>query len=170
MDLHHLLLAGLPAHSAVPPTADIVGQRGHVRKVPMGDIAGCAQYERGRQLRRPYFRTTWRPCSRVISRYRSIWPASLAQVEERFLRTSTSLSFSANFIKRRHSADRSRQCCALSRQCCALSIPPYASQYLKKSMSHNYYPPGITSPRIYHMGTPKLPVRPRTRGGKFTAR
>jgi hypothetical protein len=25
--------------SAVPPTADIVGQRGHVRKVPNGDIA-----------------------------------------------------------------------------------------------------------------------------------
>src|SRR3979411_2752797 len=24
--------------SAVPPTADIVGQRGHVRKVPIGDI------------------------------------------------------------------------------------------------------------------------------------
>jgi hypothetical protein len=32
--LHHLLLAGLPAHSVIPPKADIVCQTGHVRKVP----------------------------------------------------------------------------------------------------------------------------------------
>ena len=28
MDLHHLLLAGLPAHSALPRSADIVGLSG----------------------------------------------------------------------------------------------------------------------------------------------
>ena len=31
MDLHHLLLAGLPAHSAVPPKPDIDRWVGHVR-------------------------------------------------------------------------------------------------------------------------------------------
>jgi hypothetical protein len=36
-----------------------------------------------RQLRRPYFRG----CSRASALYRSIWPASLDQLEEIFLRT-----------------------------------------------------------------------------------
>src|SRR5215510_15013525 len=39
MDFHHLLLAGLPAHSAPPPTADIVGVGWQVSSVPGGDIA-----------------------------------------------------------------------------------------------------------------------------------
>ena len=30
MDLHHLLLAGLPAHSGLPPTPDILSARRHV--------------------------------------------------------------------------------------------------------------------------------------------
>jgi hypothetical protein len=33
MDLHHLLLAGLPAHSALPLTADVRCEDGEVRKV-----------------------------------------------------------------------------------------------------------------------------------------
>jgi hypothetical protein len=37
MDLHHLLLAGLPAHSGPPRLADILGVRRHVRKVPSPD-------------------------------------------------------------------------------------------------------------------------------------
>jgi hypothetical protein len=68
--------------------------------------------ERAPQLRRPYFRA--RPCSRTSALYRSIWPASLDQVEERFRRTSASSLLCANFIRRRHSAAWSRQCCALS--------------------------------------------------------
>src|SRR5450631_2252524 len=35
MDLHHLLLAGLPAHSALPLRTDIVTARRHVSKVPI---------------------------------------------------------------------------------------------------------------------------------------
>jgi hypothetical protein len=38
MDFHHLLLAGLPAHSALPPKADIAERDGDVRFVPKGDI------------------------------------------------------------------------------------------------------------------------------------
>jgi hypothetical protein len=34
MDLHHLLLAGLPAHSDLLPSTDIVGVRRHVANVP----------------------------------------------------------------------------------------------------------------------------------------
>ena len=59
--------------------------------------------ERGRQLRRPYFRVM-RPCSRTSALYRSIWPASLNQLEEIFLRTSASCLLCANFTRRRHSA------------------------------------------------------------------
>jgi hypothetical protein len=40
MDLHHLLLAGLPAHSALPPKADSIRKSPHVRKVPNSDIPG----------------------------------------------------------------------------------------------------------------------------------
>jgi hypothetical protein len=65
-----------------------------------------------RQLRRPYFRM--RPCSRTSALYRSIWPASLDQLEEIFLRTSASCLLCANFTRRRHSAAWSRQRCALS--------------------------------------------------------
>jgi hypothetical protein len=35
MDLHHLLLAGLPAHSGLPPEADMVKAGRHVSKVPI---------------------------------------------------------------------------------------------------------------------------------------
>ena len=35
MDLHHLLLAGLPAHSGLPLSTDILECRRHVRKVPI---------------------------------------------------------------------------------------------------------------------------------------
>jgi hypothetical protein len=59
--------------------------------------------ERGRQLRWPYFRTM-RLCSRTSALYRSIWPASLDQLQERFLRTSASVLVCVNFIRRRHSA------------------------------------------------------------------
>jgi hypothetical protein len=38
--------------------------------------------EGGRQLRRPYFETAGRRCSRMSTLYRSIWPASLAQLGE----------------------------------------------------------------------------------------
>src|SRR5437660_4659410 len=38
MDLHHLLLAGLPAHSALPPKADSSRTSDHVRLVPTTDI------------------------------------------------------------------------------------------------------------------------------------
>jgi hypothetical protein len=39
MDLHHLLLAGLPAHSGLPLKADTFGTGRHVSKVPPADIA-----------------------------------------------------------------------------------------------------------------------------------
>jgi hypothetical protein len=35
MDLHHLLLAGLPAHSGLPLDTDIVRVGRHVSKVPI---------------------------------------------------------------------------------------------------------------------------------------
>jgi hypothetical protein len=59
--------------------------------------------ERDRQLRRPYFRIV-RPCSRTSALYRSIWPASLVQLEEIFFRTSASCLLCASFTRRRHSA------------------------------------------------------------------
>jgi hypothetical protein len=37
MDLHHLLLAGLPAHSGLPRETDIVRVGRHVSKVPQAD-------------------------------------------------------------------------------------------------------------------------------------
>jgi hypothetical protein len=40
MDLHHLLLAGLPAHSGHALETDIVRAGRHVSKVPIRDIAG----------------------------------------------------------------------------------------------------------------------------------
>src|SRR6266567_1468909 len=43
MDLHHLLLAGLPAHSALPPKADSSRTSGHVRFVPCVDGSGLAR-------------------------------------------------------------------------------------------------------------------------------
>ena len=42
MDLHHLLLAGLPAHSDLPRTTDIIRLTRLVRFVPQADIAGAA--------------------------------------------------------------------------------------------------------------------------------
>jgi hypothetical protein len=42
MDLHHLLLAGLPAHSALPLIADVRREDRQVRKVPTGDITRLA--------------------------------------------------------------------------------------------------------------------------------
>src|SRR5262245_35470337 len=39
MDLHHLLLAGLPAHTASPPEADMTGSPGDVAEVPVADIS-----------------------------------------------------------------------------------------------------------------------------------
>jgi hypothetical protein len=38
MDLHHLLLAGLPAHSGLPLSTDILGCRRHVSKVPNPEV------------------------------------------------------------------------------------------------------------------------------------
>jgi hypothetical protein len=38
MDLHHLLLAGLPAHSGLPLETDIVRVGRHVSKVPEPDL------------------------------------------------------------------------------------------------------------------------------------
>jgi hypothetical protein len=38
MDLHHLLLAGLPAHSGLPLPTDVVRPAQLVRFVPTGDI------------------------------------------------------------------------------------------------------------------------------------
>jgi hypothetical protein len=38
MDLHHLLLAGLPAHSVLPPRPGIADQAGHVSFVPLSDV------------------------------------------------------------------------------------------------------------------------------------
>src|SRR5450631_1053690 len=40
MDLHHLLLAGLPAHSGLPPTSDIADSASHVGFVPEIGIGG----------------------------------------------------------------------------------------------------------------------------------
>src|SRR5476649_110512 len=40
MDLHHLLLAGLPAHSGLPLQADIAQYSRHVSKVPKIGIGG----------------------------------------------------------------------------------------------------------------------------------
>jgi hypothetical protein len=37
--LHHLLLAGLPAHSGLPRSTDILSARRHVSKVSKGDTA-----------------------------------------------------------------------------------------------------------------------------------
>src|ERR1700736_1730502 len=42
--------------------------------------------EGGRQLRRPYFETAGRRCSRMSTMYRSIWPESIAQLHGRFIR------------------------------------------------------------------------------------
>jgi hypothetical protein len=84
--------------------------------------------ERGRQLRRPYFREM-RPRSRTSALYRSIWPASLDQLEERFLRTSASSLLCANFTRRRHSAAWSLQCCALSIASMAPSCSSHERQY-----------------------------------------
>jgi hypothetical protein len=39
MDLHHLLLAGLPAHSALPPKADASRTLRHFRFVPGTEVA-----------------------------------------------------------------------------------------------------------------------------------
>src|SRR6202030_124932 len=86
--------------------------------------------ERGRQLRRPYFRAM-RPCSRTSALYRSIWPASLDQLEERFLRASASASLFADLSKRRHSA-------AWSRQCCALSMVPIAPRFIPRTILWKY--------------------------------
>src|SRR6267142_1837118 len=38
MDLHHLLLAGLPAHSGLPRRTDILSIDGHVSKVPQAEV------------------------------------------------------------------------------------------------------------------------------------
>src|SRR6266404_5393556 len=38
MDLHHLLLAGLPAHSGLPPLTDILRVNRHVSNVPSAAI------------------------------------------------------------------------------------------------------------------------------------
>jgi hypothetical protein len=38
MDLQHLLLAGLPAHSALPLIADLRRKKRYVRNVPKSDI------------------------------------------------------------------------------------------------------------------------------------
>jgi hypothetical protein len=54
---------------------------------------------------RLYFWTTLRLCSRMSALYRSIWPASLDQLDARFLRTWACASLSARPIKRTHSAD-----------------------------------------------------------------
>ncbi|SRR5258708_5257068 len=78
------------------------GSNGAQRAAPSGTWAPS---ERGRQLRRPYFRTTRRPCSRMSALYRSIWPASPAQLRARFFRAWASASLCANFTKRRHSVD-----------------------------------------------------------------
>jgi hypothetical protein len=50
MDLHHLLLAGLPAHSGLPRSTDIIRPARHVRAVPGVDSGGVAGplYARGR--------------------------------------------------------------------------------------------------------------------------
>ena len=42
MDLHHLLLAGLPAHSALPRSTDIVRPARHVSNVPRAEVAVAA--------------------------------------------------------------------------------------------------------------------------------
>ena len=44
------------------------------------------------------------PLSRTSAAYRSIWPESLAQLEEIFFRISTSAELFADFINRLHSA------------------------------------------------------------------
>jgi hypothetical protein len=44
MDLHHLLLAGLPAHSALPLKADSDQTSSEVRFVPGGEIGGPMAY------------------------------------------------------------------------------------------------------------------------------
>src|SRR5271165_5474829 len=43
MDLHHLLLAGLPAHSGVPRSTDILGVRRLVSKVPLSVVSRCGK-------------------------------------------------------------------------------------------------------------------------------
>jgi hypothetical protein len=55
--------------------------------------------------KRLYFWTTLRLCSRMSALYRSIWPASLDQLDARFLRTWACASLCARPIKRTHSAD-----------------------------------------------------------------
>ena len=41
MDLHHLLLAGLPAHSGLPRSADIIRPAQLVRFVAEAEVAGA---------------------------------------------------------------------------------------------------------------------------------
>ena len=53
MDLHHLLLAGLPAHSGLPRLADIVRSGRLVRFVPIPDSCTAAS-DRRRLVRRRY--------------------------------------------------------------------------------------------------------------------
>ena len=43
-DLHHLLLAGLPAHSALPPEADVSRPVWNVRSVPAADIGFATSF------------------------------------------------------------------------------------------------------------------------------
>src|SRR5438128_2184946 len=43
MDLHHLLLAGLPAHSGLPLKADVALCRRHVSNVPYADVRKLGQ-------------------------------------------------------------------------------------------------------------------------------
>src|SRR5580704_7621157 len=43
MDLHHLLLAGLPAHSGLPRSTDIVRPPRHVGLVPWIGIGGASR-------------------------------------------------------------------------------------------------------------------------------
>ena len=43
MDLHHLLLAGLPAHSGPPLETDIVRAGRHVSKVPNAEVVPRAE-------------------------------------------------------------------------------------------------------------------------------
>ena len=48
MDLHHLLLAGLPAHSALPPSTDIRSTPRHVRRVTNNGSRALTRYQKGR--------------------------------------------------------------------------------------------------------------------------
>jgi hypothetical protein len=108
---HHLLeqvAMFISPMSALKRITDSGRTASHVRKVSTGNVRN----ERGRQLRRPYFRAV-RVFSIMITSYRSIWLAIIFQLRMRVVSTVASALPCAKGNKLRHSANWARQRSAL---------------------------------------------------------